>query len=385
MIPTPWLLPDGIEESLPPDAYRREMLRARILALFLSRGYQLIATPLVEYVETLLGDMSADLSEQTFKLVDPVDGRLLGVRADMTPQVARMDAHRLKSEGIQRLCYIGPVLKSQRDSAHAPRNPIQVGAEIFGHAGIESDIAIIDLALDIAATLALPPLVLDLGHVGFFRTLVQSADLNPAAARQIWSLLQSKDLPTLTELLEKLELSDNLQQRFLRLPTLHGEVEVLQQAAKVFPDCLEFIEEVQKVADNFLAKGITVHIDLAELRGYGYKTGLVFTGYVPGQGQEVWRGGRYDGLGKRYGRARPATGFSCTLNLLEAASALSVANKPIVYVPAAKPDAAAAAILADAIAHYRHLGYQVIEALPGETLAGAYLCWEQDRFVIKNT
>lgn len=383
MIPTPWLLPDGIEESLPSDAYRREMLRARILTLFLSRGYQLIATPLIEYVETLLGDMRDDLSEQTFKLVDPVDGRLLGVRADMTPQAARIDAHRLKSEGIQRLCYIGPVLKSQRDSAHAPRNPIQVGAEIFGHAGIESDIAIIDLALEICTTLALPPLVLDLGHVGFFRTLVQQANLNPDAAKQIWSLLQSKDLPALTEFLQQLELSDHLQQRFLHLPTLHGEVEILQQAAKVFPDCLEFIEEIQKVADNFLAKGIAVHIDLAELRGYGYKTGLVFTGYVPGQGQEVWRGGRYDGLGKRYGRARPATGFSCTLNLLEAVSALAIANKPILYVPAMQPEVPA--ILADAIAHYRHLGYQVIEALPGETLAGAHLLWEDDHFVIKNT
>lgn len=385
MIPTPWLLPDGIEESLPPDAYRREMLRARILNLFLSRGYQLVATPLIEYVETLLGDMSADLSAQTFKLVDPVDGRLLGVRADMTPQVARMDAHRLKSEGIQRLCYIGPVLKSQRDSAHAPRNPIQVGAEIFGHAGIDSDIAIIDLALDIAATLALPPLVLDLGHVGFFRSLVQNADLPPDAAKQVWALLQAKDIPSLTELLQQLELSDHLQQRFLHLPTLHGEVEVLQQAAKVFPDCLEFIEEIQKVADNFLAKGIAVHIDLAELRGYGYKTGLVFTGYVLGQGQEVWRGGRYDGLGRRYGRARPATGFSCTLNLLEEISTLTINNKPILYVLTGHPDAPTAALLADAIAHYRHLGYQVIEALPGETVSGAYLHWDADRFVIKNT
>jgi ATP phosphoribosyltransferase regulatory subunit len=384
VIPTPWLLPDGIEESLPPAAYRREILRARLLDIFTSHGYQLIATPLIEYVETLLGDMSADLSEQTFKLVDPLDGRLLGVRADMTPQVARMDAHRLKSDGIQRLCYIGPVLKSHRDSAHAPRNPIQVGAEIFGHAGIESDIAIIDLALEICETLALPPLVLDLGHVGFFRSLVQSANLKQDEAWQIWSLLQAKDVPALTEIIKNLGLSKILHQQFLRLPMLHGDVDILEQAATEFPDCLVFIEEIQKVANNFLAKGVSVHIDLAELRGYRYKTGLVFTGYVPGQGQEVLRGGRYDGLGKRYGRDRPATGFSCTLNLLESLSTLPIAPKPLLYVSATSLQPPWQQILADAVYHYRRLGYQVIQVLPEEVVTGATLVLEDDRFVIKN-
>lgn len=312
---TAWLLPESIEDVLPPQAWRMEDMRRAVLDLFRERGYQLVIPPLVEYVDSLLTGVGADLDLKTFKLVDQQSGRLMGVRADMTPQVARIDAHLLTASRINRLCYVGHVLHAQSEGFHRSREPIQIGAELYGEAGDAADREIIELMIDSLATCGARDVHLDLGHVGVFRALAQAAQLAPDTEQALFAALQGKALPEVSARVQ--HLSQPLREAFMALPGLYGDRGTIARARAVLPP----LPEIGAALDTleFLGKGLTVGevaYDLAELRGYGYHSGVVFAAYAAGRSRAIAQGGRYDEVGKVFGRARPATGFSMDLREL---------------------------------------------------------------------
>ena len=312
-----WLLPECIEDILPADATRIEALRRRLLDLFRAHGYELVMPPLLEYVESLLTGTGHDLDLRTFKLVDQLSGRLLGVRADITPQVARIDAHLLNRNGVTRLCYAGSVLHAQPSGLNRTREPLQIGAEVYGHAGIESDVEIQALMVTALRAVGVNDIYLDLGHVGVFRALMQHGHIDAELESDLFRVLQSKDVPSLRELVAHLE--PKLRDALLLLPELYGGVEVLQQARDGLPDFPEIeraLTDMEKIAGD-LAHIAPVHrFDLAELRGYHYHSGVVFSAYTAGHPNAIALGGRYDQVGQAFGRARPATGFSLDLREL---------------------------------------------------------------------
>lgn len=363
-----WLLPEGIEEMLPEQAWRMEQLRRRLLDVYRGWGYALIVPPMIEFLESLLTGTGHDLDLQTFKLTDQLTGRLLGVRADMTPQAARIDAHALKRDEPTRLCYLGTVLHTRPDGFAGSRSPLQVGCELFGHVGIESDLEILGLMLETLALTGIEHVHLDLGHVGIFRALAAGAGLTAEQETDLFDVLQRKALPEIEALLASFGTAAPWRERLTRLATLHGGAEVLEQARAALNGAGD---AVAVVLDNLAAIAAQVrarwpqlplHFDLAELRGYGYQTGAVFAAFVPGCGQEVARGGRYDQIGEVFGRARPATGFSADLRMLMALSR-SVEETPrgAVFAPALDTPT-----LARTIAELRAAGEQVIRALPGQ-------------------
>lgn len=361
-----WLLPEGIEEVLPEQAWRIEQLRRCLLDTYRSWGYQLIITPMIEFLESLLTGTGNDLDLQTFKLIDQQSGRMLGLRADMTPQAARIDAHSLKSEAPTRLCYLGTVLHTRPDGFAGSRSPLQVGAELFGHAGRESDIEIIGLMLETLRLTGIEEVHMDLGHVGIFRGLARAAGLAPEAESDLFDVLQRKAIPEIQGLLGELDLSGAQCEAFARLAELHGGREVLDSARELYRD----IPQVTEALDNLAAIGEAVHArwqqlpvnyDLAELRGYAYQTGVVFAAFTPGCGQEVARGGRYDKVGEIFGRARPATGFSADLKTLMTLGQWHADTAGAVYAPPEDDPA-----LAARVRELREQGEQVIQGLPGE-------------------
>lgn len=318
-----WLLPAGIDELLPPAAWRLESLRQRLLACFRSWGYQLVIPPMIEYVESLLLHPGDDLDLATFKLIDQLTGRLMGIRADMTPQMARIDAHSLRQEGPTRLCYLGTVLHTLPDGYAGTRAPMQVGAELFGHAGTASDIEILRLMLETLEVAGVGELWLDLGHVGIFRALARQTGLSVEDEASFFELLQRKAIPEIEAFLYAHPLDRQHASMLRTLAELHGEgLDVLSQArerlALAGAEVQQALNDLETVARAVQTQhaGLRLHFDLAELRGYHYHTGIVFAAYIPGQGQAIARGGRYDGIGEAFGRARPATGFSADLRAL---------------------------------------------------------------------
>jgi ATP phosphoribosyltransferase regulatory subunit len=362
-----WLLPEGIEEVLPEGAWRLELLRRRLLDLFGTWGYELVLPPFIEYLESLLTGTGNDLDLQTFKLTDQLSGRMMGVRADMTPQVARIDAHHLKRETPTRLCYLGTVLRTRPEGHGGSRSPLQVGAELYGHGGIDSDVEVLRLMLATLHAAGLDQLYLDLGHVGIFRGLTRQAGLTPGQEAQLFDALQRKSRPDIAALLATLVLTDEMRGMLVQLAELNGGEEALVAARKVLAPASA---EVQAALDNLdaiagavhrMLPGVPLHFDLAELRGYHYHTGAVFAAYAPGSGQALAQGGRYDDIGRVFGRARPATGFSADLKTL---LALSTANPPGVrgiFAPCADDPA-----LAQQVEHLRADGERVVCALPGQ-------------------
>ena len=312
-----WLLPEYLEDILPAEAARIEGLRREILDLFFSRKFQLVMPPLLEYVDSLLTGTSHDLDLRTFKLVEQLSGRMMGVRADITPQVARIDAHLLNRKGVTRLCYCGSVLHTRPAGPGATREPIQIGAEIYGHAGIGSDLEIQGLlcrALEIARVRKAH---IDIGHVAVFRSLARAAKVGAELEAELFEALQRKDVPALKQLTKKL--NSVTRRALLLLPELYGGPEVLVTAEKNLPKLPELgraLATLRALAD---ACPIPVSFDLAELRGYHYHSGVVFDAYCDGVAGAVARGGRYDEVGKAFGRARPATGFSIELRSLASA------------------------------------------------------------------
>jgi ATP phosphoribosyltransferase regulatory subunit len=316
------LLPEGIEEILPDEAARLERLRRDVLDLFGTWGYRLVVTPLIEFIESLLTGAGHDLDIQTFKLIDQISGRQMGVRADMTPQVARIDARYSEAEVPSRLCYLGTVLHTQSDHLEKSRSPMQVGAELYGHAGIASDLEIMSLMLDMLAVGGVQNVHLDLGHVGIYRGLAEQTGLDACAEGQLFEILQRKAKPELAELLSGTGIAPAALAWFAALMDLNGGAEVIGEARRRLAGAdgrvHAAIDELEAIASALLAKfpSLPIHFDLAELRGYHYHTGMVFAAFVPGYGRDIARGGRYDDIGRVFGRARPATGFSADLRVL---------------------------------------------------------------------
>lgn len=308
-----WLLPEACEDLLPAEAARVEALRRRLLDEFARHGYELIMAPLLEYADSLRSSGGNDIDTRSFKLIDQASGRTLALRADTTPQAARIDAHMLGGRaGINRLCYCGSVLHTLPAGLFASREPIQIGAELFGHAGIEADIEIVRLTARTLALCELSTPVIDLGHSALFRALCAHAGLNSVSEHAVCAALQSKDQSGLRELLTGV--SDKACDAFLTLTECHGAATILDDCAQRLPKLPEIqsaLDDLRRLADELT--DLNLSFDLADLRGYEYHTGIVFAAYVSDSPAAVASGGRYDGIGARYGRRRPATGFSLDL------------------------------------------------------------------------
>lgn len=312
-----WLLPEYIEDILPADARRAELLRRRLLDLFDTHGYQYVIPPLLEYLESLTTGVGHDLDLLTFKVVDQLSGRLMGVRSDITPQAARIDAHLLNQQGVTRLCYAGSVLRTQPGGTAQTRQPIQLGAELFGHAGLESDLEIQRLLVDALRLAGVGQPHLDFNHVAIFRSLVQRAGIAAELESEMFAALQAKDASSLSELTASL---DTATRDALRaLPTLYGGDEVLHEAQQRLPQHAEIklaLQDLKRAGQSLSKLDVVVSYDLAELRGYHYHSGMVFAAYSDGIAGALAQGGRYDQVGQAFGRARPATGFSMDMRAL---------------------------------------------------------------------
>ncbi len=353
-----WLLPEAIEDVLPRDAVRIESLRRSLLDEFVRHGYDFVIPPLLEYVDSLLTGSGHDLDLRTFKLVDQLSGRSMGVRADITPQVARIDAHLLNRKGVTRLCYCGSVLHTLPAGFNATREPLQIGAELYGHAGLEADIEAIRLLAAALGLCNIDATRFDLGHVGVFRALTKQAALAPEAEEELFDALQGKDLPTVREL--AVGLADPIRSALLTLPELYGDRRMLDRAAQVLPALPEIdaaLSELRRLADALA--DLPLSFDLADLRGYHYHSGVVFAAYCAGSPGAVALGGRYDDFGRAYGRARPATGFSMDLREL---ARLSPNGEPHGAILAPWPEDDA--LHAEA-SRLRAQGERVVLALPG--------------------
>lgn len=310
-----------MDEMLPQQAHLREALRRRIYDLHLSWGYQPVHPPFVEYLESLLSSAGQDFDRQTFKIADPASGRMMGVRADMTPQVARIDAHQLSGSDVSRLFYLGTVIRAY-GAGGASRSPLQLGAELFGHSGIESDTEIIQLMLAALDGVGIRNVHLDLGHAGIFRSLVERLELSETDQSALFDLLQRKAESDIDQMAASLGIASPDKNLLCQLCSLNGDESVLARAESLlgeYGDSMRTTIEVLREIGRALAHvsgTTTVHYDLAELRGYQYHNGIVFAAYVPGSGTEIARGGRYDGIGEVFGQARPATGYSTDLKAL---------------------------------------------------------------------
>ncbi len=363
-----WLLPEGIEEVLPPEAWKLECARRELLDLFSRWGYALVMPPFIEYLESLLTGSGTDLDLQTFKVTDQLTGRMMGLRADMTPQAARIDAHPLQRDEPSRLCYMGTVLQTRADGFGSSRSPLQVGAELFGHEGVESDVEILSLVVECLSLMKIPDVHMDLGHVGIFRGLAQEAGLGRQQESDLFEALQRKAVTEIDEILASSSADEAQCRRLAALSTLYGGGDVLVAAREQLTGAGD---GVMAALDNLCdiaglleqrAADVTLNFDLAELRGYNYQTGMVFAVFVPGCGGEIARGGRYDAIGEVFGRARPATGFSADLKIL-----LDLGRRDFstpdsaIFAPAENNPA-----LVAAVQKLRQQGERVICGLPGQ-------------------
>ncbi len=368
-----WLLPEYIEDILPAEAARVERLRRRILDLFFSHGYELVIPPMLEYLDSLLTGTGHDLDLRTFKLVDQLSGRLLGLRADITPQVTRIDAHLLNRQGVARLCYSGTVLHTQPSGLLRTREPLHIGAELYGHAGLESDIEIQTLMLRALQVAGLTGIHLDLGHVSVFRALVTRASVAPEQEAELFRVLQAKDVPALRELSAGLDAMTR--EALLLLPQLYGGSEVLaiaRQRLPAYPElgaCLDLLEAIGRQLSGEVKE---LCFDLAELRGYHYHSGVVFAAYAGERPEAIARGGRYDEVGRAFGRARPATGF--TIDLRDLADMGNGDLSPMRVLAPYRPGDAA---LQAEVARLRAGGIIVVVELPGHEANRAELACEQ--------
>ncbi len=385
-----WLLPEGIDELLPPKAIQLERVRRDLLDLFDSWGYDLVLPPFIEYLESLLTGTGGDLDLRTFKLTDQITGRTLGIRADITPQAARIDAHQLRREGPTRLCYVGTVLNTRNDGFAGSRSPVQIGAELYGHSGAESEHEILCLMLKTLERAGIDNVYLDLGHVGIFRALAAESGLNKQQELALFDALQRKAVPEINALLERYELDPAAHQRLISLASLSGDdalVRARESLKGAGPDVQSALAQLERLAALLLEQrpDVPVHFDLAELRGYHYHTGVVFAAFVPSLGQEIARGGRYDDIGQLFGRARPACGFSADLKMLMRLGQAEVQQfETGIFAPADNDPA-----LRQRVETLRSEGRRVIVALPGQpgdanTMnCGEALVKQGDNWVVK--
>jgi len=316
-----WILPDGIDEVLPKEARIIEKKRRELLDLYASWGYEFVIPPFVEFLDSLLIGTGSDLDLKTFKLTDQLTGRMMGVRADITPQAARIDAHHIRCDAPTRLCYLGTVLHTRSNGFAGTRSPLQIGAELYGHAGVESDVEILRLMMKTLEKASVRDVYLDLGHVGIFKGLARQAGLHIQQEAALFEALQRKAMPEIDQLLADFSIQPTHATMLSHLAELNGD-DALDRAEGLFSDAspivkeaLAYLKKMREQVAHWLPE-VPIHFDLAELRGYHFHTGVVFAAFVPGSGKEIARGGRYDDIGQVFGRARPATGFSTDLKTL---------------------------------------------------------------------
>jgi ATP phosphoribosyltransferase regulatory subunit len=357
-----WVLPDHIADVLPSEARHIEELRRELLDTARGYGYELVMPPLLEHLESLLTGTGEALGLQTFKLVDQLSGRTMGLRADTTPQVARIDAHLLNREGVTRLCYCGPVLHTRPDRPHATREPLQFGAEIYGHAGLEADLEALLLALDCLKATQVSDLTVDMADVRIVRSLLGGLPVDASALARVHSALAAKDSSELAALTRNFPAA--AREGLLALLSLYGDAAVLDEAAKVLPHSAALADALTQL--KWLAghiNGSRVSFDLADLRGYAYYSGARFAIYTPGASDALVRGGRYDEVGAVFGRNRPAVGFS-----LDVKELVTVAARPALKAAIRAPwldNASDATQLRSAVASLRAKGETVVCVLPG--------------------
>lgn len=314
-------LPDGVEELLPDAAWAAEDLRRKLLDHYRSRGYGLIMPPLVEHLDSLLVGAGEDLEDQTFRFVDPASGRMLGVRADMTPQAARVAATRYAADAAVRLCYIGSVLRTHPDTPGGARAPRQVGCELFGDDSPSADLEVLRLMVETLAIAGVTEPLVDIGHVGIYSALVDDLALRPADEARLFDIVQRKCLPELEAWLAGAGVARDRAAAMRALVDLQGPPSVLARARTALPKlpgitaALDSLDQMVAALSEQSAPA-ALFVDLSELRGYRYQTGLSFAAFGPHSARELARGGRYDGIGEIYGLSRPATGFSADLNEL---------------------------------------------------------------------
>ena len=357
-----WLLPESLADVLPAEARRIEELRRALLDLFRTYGFEMVAPPLVEYIDSLLSGSDNDLNLRTSKLVDQLSGRTLGVRADMTPQVSRIDAHLLNRDGVTRLCYCGPVLHAKPAGLLASRELLQIGAEIFGYAGLEADVEIARLALESIRLAGIKNLRLDLCHAGLVRTIIETDANAQQRADEISTLLKDKDLPGIRALSTGLDaVGLTTVQALEQLPMLYGGIDQIAKARRVLP-ALSGVTEALDTLESLLMQldDISVGLDLSDVGAYGYHSGVIFSAYAPGWHDALARGGRYDGVSLAFGRARPATGFSLDLRKLAGGLEPAKATKAI------RAPAGSSVSLLEAMQSLRHSGEIVVQVFADE-------------------
>lgn len=333
-----WLLPDGVEDVLPPQAGRLEEVRRRLLDLYATWGYEYVVPPMVEYLESLLTGTGRDLDLKTLKVTDLVSGRTMGVRADITPQVARIDAHSLKHDGVARLCYAGTVVQSEADGMLESRTPMKVGAELFGEASIRGDVEIVCLMIESLRSLGFQAIHVDLGDVSIFRHLISSLDLTESQQDSLFAAVQRKSVVDIQRQCGDFALDEESARLLVQLPHLCGGIEMLDEAVELYAD----IPGLAASLDNLAAVGkevsarygdVGLYFDLGELRGYAYHTGIVFAAHVDGVSQTVAKGGRYDHIGEVFGReGRGATGFSVNVRNVADSASLDIPRRSTVLV-----------------------------------------------------
>jgi len=355
-----WLLPENVEDILPAKARQIETLRRRLLDMFHANGYQLIVPPLLEYLPSLLTGTGHDMDIKTFKLVDQLSGRLMGLRADITPQAARIDAHLLNRQGVVRLCYAGSVVHTLPDGLMKTREPLQIGTELFGHAGIEADVEIQQLMLEALQIAGVTQVHLDLGHVEIFRSLMAHGNVAPELEAELFGALQGKDGSALVELSRPLDQA--VRAALCLLPALYGDPDILSEARRRLPAYPEIglaLDDLANVTMQLQGRVDSLCVDLAELRGYHYHSGVVFAAYSTGWANAIAQGGRYDKVGRAFGRSRPATGFSMDLRSICEQLPTSALPKGIL-APYIQDTG-----LRDTIAALRAQGESVVIDLPG--------------------
>lgn len=373
-----WLLPEDIADVLPAQARKVEKLRRSLLDLYQSYGYELVTPPILEFLDSLLTGTGSDLNLQTFKLVDQLSGRTLGLRADITPQVARIDAHLLNRSGVTRLCYVGSVAHARTPVGSLAREELQIGAEVYGCATWEADLEAITLLLKTLGTAGLSRVYLDLSHAGILTGILAEQKLDQAAIESLYELLQTKDRPRLSQWAACLPAKTT--EALMVLTELNGPcAQVLAKAKKTLPQhpaidqALADLERL--VAAVSSTSGLELSIDLADLRGYQYHSGVMFAAYVDQYPQPIARGGRYDYVGQAFGRSRPATGFSLDLLTLASLSPLST-QKLAITAPWINDSE-----LNKVIDTLRSQGEVVVQLMAGELAEAAE--YECDRELVK--
>ena len=384
-----WLLPEGVDEILPPRAMLLEQMCRKLIDLFSSWGYEFVIPPMMEYLESLLTATGEDLDLQTYKITDQLSGRLMGIRADITPQVARIDAHLLKRNIPTRLCYLGSVLHSRTNNSGDSRSPLQLGAELFGHEGVSSDIEIVKLMLATLDAVRISNICLDVGHIGIFRSLISKSQLNSMQESEVFEIVKRKAKDELKIFYKKLKINDDSSKAMLDLIDLHGDVGILDDAIHAFdklsPDIRKYINEVKTLTDSIIDKfDVSINIDLSELRGYNYHTGMIYTAFVPNEGKGIAFGGRYDDIGSAFGKARPATGFSTDVKQLLELQNISEDTPDKIFAPVDDNDS-----LQKKITELREQGKIVIQELEGQNATAKEmncnqtLVCENDQWVVK--